>query len=228
MDISRKILLGAVDAGRIPNAYLFSGAESKALFDEAIFLADALHCKSPDLIVISSSGKSIKIDEIRQIASLVKYGPALCPWKVIIIQDADMMTEEAANSFLKTLEEPHSNILFILTTIREPHILKTIASRCQKVIFSSIASQSDESAKEITEKIMNAKNMEIPELLAFSEELSSSENLDQTLNSVLNSISSYHDHKPVREIFNAVRSLERKANKKLTMDNMFLSIKEAF
>ena len=256
-DISRKFLLGAAVSGRIPNAYLFVGADPKALLDEAVFFARVLNCASkaalpcdlegsgqcescgkvkkschPDLLILQSGGKSIKIDEIRQVSDFVKFGPALSKWKVVVISGADLMTEEAANSFLKTLEEPLNNILFILTTVRESKVLRTIASRCQKLMFYHENAAADENIESLTEKILRIQEMSIPQLLALSEELSYDQDMESKLNSVLYDYRRKIDLKSrgkflaTREIFSALRSIERKANKRLALDTMFLSLKE--
>jgi DNA polymerase III delta prime subunit len=231
-EISRKILLGAAASGRVPNAYLFVGADPEALLQEATSFAKALNCASCDLLILSGGGKSIKIDEIRQVSDFVRFGPAVSKWKVIVINGADRMTEEASNSFLKTLEEPLDNILFILTTVRESKVLKTIASRCQKLMFNSEKPASDESVEALTEKILKIDEMSIPQMMAASEELSVDPELEEKLNSV---IYNYRDKVgpaggkkilAVREIFNALRAVERKGNKRLALDAMFLSLKE--
>ncbi len=213
--------------------HIYSSARTlQALLDEALFLADALNCKSPDLIVLSGSGKSIKIDEIRQISSFVKYGPAQCKWKLIIVPDADIMTEEASNSFLKTLEEPLDHVLFVLTTTRQSKILKTIASRCQSVLFSNEKRASSEAADKLADILLNIKDHDIPDLLAVSDELSADPDVDGVLNAALYSYREKIGNAPhsklseVKEVFSAIRSLERRGNKKLTLDNMFLSLKE--
>lgn len=245
--------MGAAKSERVPNAYLFVGADPKALFDEALLLAGVLNCTEkadqacgicdnckkiarrmhPDLFIISNPGKSIKIDEIRAVTDYVKYGPTCAKWKVVIVDGADLMTEEASNSFLKTLEEPHGNILFILTTTRESRMLRTITSRCQKILFSDANMGTDAAVGPLTEKFLNIGTMEIPGMLSLSDELSMIPDLDNTLNQVLYdyrkkaNIGSPKQFLAMKAIFEALRSLDRKGNKRLTLDNMFFSLKEA-
>ena len=233
MDISRQVLSGAAKSGRVPNAYLFTGSDPQALLDEALFLANALECRVPDLITLSSQGKNIKIDEIRQITSFVKYGPAQCPWKVIIIPDADLMTEEAANSFLKTLEEPHEHILFVLTTTRPSKILKTIASRCQSLYFAGEKKVVDDNAARLADIMLNAGEYDIPKLLSFSDEMAADPDPEGALNSALYSYREKIDHtspdkfRAAKKIFSAIRALERRGNKRLTFDSLFLDLHPA-
>jgi hypothetical protein len=154
-------------------------------------------------------------------------------WKVIILDSADLMTEEAANSFLKTLEEPHDRILFILTTTRESRILKTIASRCQKVMFWDFRQNPDEEADGIAQRLLKIQEMGMQELLSFSDELSGMPEMEDTLNRVLHSYRGKADATSrasflaISRIFDALRSLERRGNRRLTLDNMLLSLKEA-
>ena len=232
-NISKRLLSGAAKSGRVSNAYLFVGADTEELLEEAKLFAKELNAAPCDLLVLSGNGKTIKIDEIRQITDFVKFGPTGQGWKVIIIHGADKMTEEASNSFLKTLEEPLNRILFILTTNRESKLLRTIASRCQKVMFYGEKAASDENARELADKILNIEKMSIPQALAISEGLSGDPDIEDKLNSVLYSIGektgpgSGKKLRMTREIFNALRGLERKGNKRLTLDSMFLSLKEA-
>ncbi len=231
-EISRKILSGAAASGRIPNAYLFVGADTEKLLAEAASFAKSLNCASCDLLILNSGGKSIKIDEIRQVSQFVRFGPAASKWKVIILSGADLMTEEASNSFLKTLEEPLDNVLFILTTVRESKILKTIASRCQKLMFDNEKPEADESVNDLAEKFMKIEEMSVPQLLAASEELSVDPDLEGKLNSALYAYRRRIGPAPekrmlaAREMFNALRAIERKGNKRLALDAMFLSLKE--
>ncbi len=232
-NISKRLLSGAAKSGRVSNAYLFAGADTGELLEEAKLFAKELNCSPHDLLTLSHDGKSIKIDEIRQITDFVRFGPIGEGWKVIIIHGADKMTEEASNSFLKTLEEPLERIVFILTTDRESKILKTISSRCQKVLWYAEKPVNDPAIDELTDRILNINKLSIPQAMALSDELSIEPDLAEKLNSVLYSYqkktgsSSGERLLMSKEIFKALRGLERNANKRLALDSMFLSLKEA-
>lgn len=86
----------------------------------------------------SPSNGTISIDSIRELKHDMAFPPIAGHRKVVIIIDADKMSNEAANSFLKTLEEPQSQTSFILTTERSSALLPTIRSRCQTIRFFSI------------------------------------------------------------------------------------------
>lgn len=152
----------AMDRGTMAHAYLFVGPEHIGKMTLALELASALNCeqagppcklcrvcqridqgKHPDVIVIDkNSGRDAKdrkkateigIDTIREV---LQRGASLPPYegkyKVFIIEDADLMSNEAANCLLKTLEEPPQHIVILLLTSDEKALLQTIVSRCQR------------------------------------------------------------------------------------------------
>ena len=247
--ISKEILLSAAKSERVPNAYLFFGANSGSLLDEALSLAKVLDCTEksgcgacdnclkiskfchPDLMLISGEGKAIGIDEVRQAATYTRYGPTLAKWKVVIVRDADKLTEDASNSFLKTLEEPVSNVLYILTTTREQRILKTISSRCQKIYFPEEKGRSETTDISLVERFILLDKTEIPELIQYADELSRHPDLEGVLNSIIGSYreklkpSSARQFLGIRNIFRGIRAIERHGNKKLAMESMLLSMK---
>jgi DNA polymerase-3 subunit delta' len=85
-----------------------------------------------------SSGTSIRIESIRMLEHRINLSPNEGIFKIYIIEDADQMTTQAANAFLKTLEEPPTDTILILTTSRPNSLLPTIISRCQQVPFRSL------------------------------------------------------------------------------------------
>lgn len=141
-------------------AYLFIGAEHAGKTQTAIALAKALNCAKfianmtqtycdqchscvkinsgnhPDIHVTGAGDReTIKIEEIRQLLEQIRLRPFMAEKKVFIIRGSEYLTAEAANAFLKTLEEPSVNSLLILTTSRIDQNLDTIRSRCQKIHF---------------------------------------------------------------------------------------------
>jgi DNA polymerase-3 subunit delta' len=85
----------------------------------------------PDFIPISPIGNSIKIEQLRELQRNAYLAPVLGIRKVFFFPDAEQLTEAAANSFLKILEEPPAGVVFLFTAVRMDHILPTIRSRCQ-------------------------------------------------------------------------------------------------
>ncbi|MCD4654759.1 DNA polymerase III subunit gamma/tau, partial [bacterium] len=151
-------LANAIRLDRIGHAFLFSGSRGIGKTNTARILAKALNCEhgpTPEpcnecrhcreitsgiaMDVIEIDGASNRgIDEIRELRENVKYSPATTRYKVVIIDEVHMLTREAFNALLKTLEEPPEHAKFILATT-EPHkVPVTIISRCQRYDFRRI------------------------------------------------------------------------------------------
>jgi len=157
-DAIAQTLKNAVEHSRVAHAYLFSGVRGTGKTSTARILAKAINClnlqgaepcgvcancveigsgAAVDLIEIDAASNR-GIDEIRDLRERVKYLPAVLKVKVYIIDEAHMLTTEAFNALLKTLEEPPSHVMFVLATT-EPHkIPLTVASRCQRFDFRRI------------------------------------------------------------------------------------------
>src|SRR2546423_5816363 len=157
-DAIAQTLRNAVEQGRVAHAYLFCGVRGTGKTSTARILAKAINCldrrgaepcgvcancveigsgAAVDLIEIDAASNR-GIDEIRDLRERVRYLPATLKVKVYIIDEAHMLTTEAFNALLKTLEEPPAHVLFVLATT-EPHkIPLTVASRCQRFDFRRI------------------------------------------------------------------------------------------
>lgn len=92
----------------------------------------------PDLMLLEPDGKQIKIAQVRELLRVVPFPPIEARHRVVLIEPADALGEEAANALLKTLEEPASRTRFILVTSRPDALLTTIVSRCQRMIFGRL------------------------------------------------------------------------------------------
>lgn len=252
----KKILQGAIKNNRVANAYLFIGQDSTFVNFVAKTFAQALNCEGevadscgeclscrkitkevhPDIIMIYPNGENIKIERIRELRSIARYGPVEGKWKVAILKDADKMTIEAANSFLKVLEEPPSHVVFILVTSKEEAIPKTIISRCQRIIFGEMQvplKKSQDQDDLFLSRVDSIDKRGIVEILELSKELSSEgEMVENILNRLLmmyreriikdNSGNLEH----VKIILNTLKGIQKNANKRLALDNMLLKIKE--
>lgn len=96
---------------------------------------------NPDFLIIEPDGSSIKIEQIRQMQKKIIEAPIVSEKKVYIINDADLMTVEAQNCLLKTLEEPPKFATIILIGAKESNFLSTIKSRCTIIKFQDITNQ---------------------------------------------------------------------------------------
>lgn len=130
------VLTGILENKRIASAYLFVGPPGSAKSQNAQEFAERLGCREVDRVRVVPDGASVKIDQIREIQSLVRYGPASSPYLVVAVEQADTLTDQAAAAFLKTLEEPMPKVVFILLVEREEKLSATIHSRCQKILFA--------------------------------------------------------------------------------------------
>jgi DNA polymerase-3 subunit gamma/tau len=130
------VLEGAIKKDVIPHALLFSGGRGTGKTTLARIFAGALGVKGVDVYEIDAASNR-GIDDIRQLREAVHTMPYESLYKVYIIDEVHMLTKEAFNALLKTLEEPPSHVIFILATTEEEKLLDTIISRCQVFRFRS-------------------------------------------------------------------------------------------
>lgn len=152
-------LKNAIDSGRVAHAFLFTGGRGVGKTSAARILAKALNCEqgpaaepcnecsvcreitdgnSADVFEIDGASNT-GVDDIRELRETVKYLPSRCRYKIFIIDEVHMLTNNAFNALLKTLEEPPPHVKFIFATT-EPHKVPiTILSRCQRFDFKRIS-----------------------------------------------------------------------------------------
>ena len=167
-----RTLAQAVVGGRVGHAYLFSGPRGTGKTSTAKILAKALNCEkgptaepcnacescrrisdgtSMDVMEIDAASNR-GIDEIRELRETVKFAPTTGRYRVYIIDEVHMLTSEAFNALLKTLEEPPPQVVFILATTELQKVPATIQSRCQRYDFKRIAAKDIEARlQEVTE-----------------------------------------------------------------------------
>ena len=157
----KRIVKNALEKRMISHAYIFAGPRGTGKTTTARLLAKSLNCEKNQfsepcnecasckaidngshLDVIELDAASNRgIDEIRRIRDGVNFSPAMGKYKVYIIDEVHMLTREAFNALLKTLEEPPSHVVFILATTNPEKIPPTITSRCQVLEFKNISSE---------------------------------------------------------------------------------------
>jgi len=167
---------------RISHAYLFSGPRGTGKTTTAKIIAKLVNCSnlnngeacgkcdscinfknSSDIVEIDAASNN-GVDEIRELRDKVNLVPTSSKYKVYIIDEVHMLTTQAFNALLKTLEEPPSHAIFILATT-EPHkIPLTVASRCQKFQFSKISN--DEIVRRL-KTIVTSENLEISDEILY-------------------------------------------------------------
>ena len=124
------VLEGAIKKNTIPHAILFSGTRGTGKTTLARIFAKEIGVKDVDIYEIDAASNR-GIDDIRELRDAVHTAPYESEKKVYIIDEVHMLTKEAFNALLKTLEEPPSHVVFILATTEEEKLLDTILSRCQ-------------------------------------------------------------------------------------------------
>jgi DNA polymerase-3 subunit gamma/tau len=131
-----KVLKGSLETGKIGHAYLFSGVRGTGKTTMARIFAKALGCSANDIIEIDAASNR-GIDDIRALRDGVYSLPFDSEKKVYIIDEVHMLSKDAFNALLKTLEEPPSHVIFILATTELHKVLETVISRCQSFVFTS-------------------------------------------------------------------------------------------
>ena len=156
----KKQLINAININKTSHSYLFAGISgigkkliAKEFAKAMLCLEDRKSCNkckaciefntnnNPDFILIEANNGSIKIDQIREMQKNVSEKPIISNHKACIINDADLMTIEAQNCLLKTLEEPPAYMTIILVGTNESNLLATIRSRCTIMHFSRIKNE---------------------------------------------------------------------------------------
>jgi DNA polymerase-3 subunit gamma/tau len=154
-----KTLLNALESSRVSHAYLFFGPRGTGKTSTGRILAKAVNClnngkgepcnecdicraitegRALDVIEIDAASNR-GIDEIRELRERVNYAPSQAKYKVYIIDEVHMLTKEASNALLKTLEEPPPSVIFVLATTEAHKVLPTIMSRCQRFDFRRVS-----------------------------------------------------------------------------------------
>ena len=129
-----KVLEGSIESGRISHAYLFCGSRGTGKTSIARIFARALKTSDNDIYEIDAASNR-GIDDIRAIRDAVNVLPFESTYKVYIIDEVHMLTKEAFNALLKTLEEPPAHAIFILATTEMDKLPETVVSRCQTFTF---------------------------------------------------------------------------------------------
>ena len=189
-----EILQGAVKAAQsgeespnlskhgMTHAWIFTGPPGSGRSSAAVAFAAALVCPTggcgtcgachsaqtsghPDVEIIRTEGLSIKIDEIRELLTRTSWSPSMGGWRVVVMEDADRMTESAANALLKAIEEPGARTVWLLCAPTLHDILPTIRSRCRHLQLRT------PSTVEVTE-VLEKRDGITPEMADFAARVS--------------------------------------------------------
>lgn len=191
--------------------------------------AESLGTRKVDLVVLKPEKTTIKIEQVREVQQVVRYGPTASPKLFAIIEEADKLTPEASASFLKTLEEPPPGVVFILLVERDDRLPNTILSRCQRIIFGEgpkAVPNPDFAPYRLDLKAARKKS--VLELLDFSARLEKEkERLEELLYDL-----AFFAHEELRDaglsriLLDATKNIKRYVSAKLALDAACLKMSE--
>lgn len=174
----RETLVNIIKSGNIPHAFLFAGPKGTGKTSAARILSKIINCESKNPpcnkcgqctsitngtnmdIIEMDAASNRGIDDIRALRETVRLSPSKARAKVYIIDEAHMLTTEASNALLKTLEEPPSHVYFILATTNPEKLIETIKSRTTLISFSKATI---EETKRSLERIVKNEKIKISE-----------------------------------------------------------------
>ena len=184
-----EILQGAVAASRtgeesqeMTHAWVFTGPPGSGRSSAAVAFAQALICPNngcgtcndcnsakthghPDVEIIRTESLSIKAEEVRELLTQVAWAPSMGGWRVVVMEDADRLTESAANALLKAIEEPGARTVWLLCAPTLQDVLPTIRSRCRHLQLRT------PSLEAVTNVLIN-RNHIAPEMADFASHVS--------------------------------------------------------
>lgn len=216
----KQLLNNSINSNNLVHSYMFVGTDGigKKLFAKEfakmiLCMEDSKPCNScsscikfdsgnhPDFMLIDSEdGKSIKIGQIRTLQERISEKPILSKDKVYVINNSDLMTTEAQNCLLKTLEEPPEYAHIILVLSNESKLLNTIKSRCTKIAFKKLSNDellnyANINNLTINTDLLNTCNGSISKLIQLKDEVELYNNLDNLIN--------YFSSKDIVDIWNS-------------------------
>jgi DNA polymerase-3 subunit delta' len=185
IDILQKAVVASrtsEESQEMTHAWVFTGPPGSGRSSAAVAFAQALVCSNngcgicsdchaaktsghPDVEIIRTEGLSIKVEEVRELLTRVAWAPSMGGWRVAVMEDADRLTESAANALLKAIEEPGTRTVWLLCAPTLHDVLPTIRSRCRHLQLRT------PSLEAVTSVLINRDNV-APEMADFAARVS--------------------------------------------------------
>lgn len=237
-----KILKNTIKNKKVAHAYLFAGPRGTGKTTIAKLFAKAINCESfdeeacdecssclafkegnhPDIIELDAASNN-GVDDIRELIDQVSYAPIIGKYKVYIIDEVHMLTPQAFNALLKTLEEPPAHVVFILATTDPQKIIPTVLSRCQRYNFSKI---SNLNMKKKMIEILDKENLKYEEKALDEVALLAEGGMRDAL-SILEQVLSYNNEGVYLEDIQKIFGLSTKEEKVNLLIDVHKNITEA-
>ena len=257
MNFNWPLLLDLAHKNTLPHAFLFYGLKGIGKKKMALDFVSWLFCSAsqkqnqaclacpsckkilnhnhPDLFLIDPEDENIKIETIRELLPMLAFSPLEASFKVVIINQAHQLTMGAANSLLKTLEEPPKQTLFFLIAPNLSLMLPTIRSRCQKLFFPETPLkqnhlQMEEFAKDLNELIRKKESFVAQSTLAQKWKENSNElplfleNLKENIFSLMIQKKDFKFLTALNLIRAAEIALHRNVGPQITLENLFMDL----
>ncbi len=233
---NKKYFEDVIKKGLLSHAYLFCGPDGigKKMFAYDIFrlLNNREPEGDPDFKLLTprleENETKIYIEDIRNLKSYLSLKPYFGPYKFVVINDADRLVDEAANSFLKMLEEPSPFTIIILISSKPKLILSTVLSRCEKVQFLSSGEKDidKETIKEIGEFMVVAKQG-ITERMQYAEKLFAGKDYQNLVVGLIHTLRARENpnHKVLKKLLRLNSLLSQpQFNHRLALENFLISL----
>jgi len=228
---SEEILKGQIDGNKIVSSYIFYGSDLQSSHQTAKNFAADLEISEFDIVEIEPEAREknskgeIRIAEVRELVRKINLTPGQGKHKLAIIKDADKLNTDAANTLLKTLEEPPASSVIILLS-QNLKLIPTIISRCQIIRFVDRTAEKDEN---IAGRLLETESKTLKAAFSAAEKLSTGNDMEDYFEKTLGNLKIELANFPsqailakIKAIFEAKKNLQLTTNKRLVLENLIL------